>query len=162
MSSLPQFGGTNGVAELNAGQPGSALHAANQARYIVRVIEGADDANAVPQALPQQNVVFEDRLGYRAAIVVWEGSLKVISDAVRQVIYSQLNQYKHGSALVGGVLGPPVPSQMKPTTLINSFGSVLSTRATLVDWTESGVRALSGSAPYTLIVPILRLVFKKL
>lgn len=161
MASLPQFGGTNGVVELNAGQPGSLLHTADQARYTVNVIEGADAAAVVPQGLIQQNVTFEDNLGFRGAMVVWDGMLKVVSDAVRQAIYSQLNQYLHGSAMISGTLGSPSPTQMKPTRLVNALGSVLSERAKLADWTSGRVMALSGSSPYTLMVP-LRIVFKKL
>jgi len=161
VAGTPQFGGTNGVVELNAGQPGSALYVANQARYVVNVLEGADVAAVVPQALVQQNITFEDKLGFRGSMVVWQGMLKTVSDAVRQAIYSQLNQYLHGSALSSGVLGSPVPSQMKPTRLTNAFGSVLSERAVVADWTGGQVRTMSGSSPYTLIVP-LRIVFKKL
>jgi hypothetical protein len=161
MASLPQFGGTNGVIELNAGQPGSLLHGADLARYTVNVIEGADAAAVVPQGLIQQNVTFEDNLGFRGAMVVWDGMLKVASDAVRQAIYSQLNQYRHGSPLVGGTLWAPNPTQMKPTRLVNAFDSILSERAKLEDWSSGRVMALSGSSPYTLMVP-LRIIFKKL
>lgn len=161
MSSLPQFGGTNGVVELNAGQPGSALYVADQARYVVSVIEGADIAAVVPQGLVQQNITFEDKLGFRGSMVVWQGTLKVVSDTVRQTIYAQLNQYMHGSAMVSGVLGAPSPGQMKPTRLVNALGSILSERATIVDWTSGQVRSMNGSSPYILICP-LRIVFKKL
>ena len=162
MASTPQFGGTNGVTELNAGQPGSARATSNYARYVVRVIEGADEATVVGQAVVQQNVNFEDRLGYAGTRVVWEGSLKVSSDTVLGAIAGQLNKYRHGSGRTSGVLDGPDPTQMRPTKLTNSFGRVLSERAVVDDWSMSGVATLFNAAPFTLIVERLRIVFKLL
>lgn len=162
MAATPQFGGTNSVVELDAGQPGSSRYAANTARYVLRVIEGADRATVVGQPVVQQNVLFEDRLGYAGSRVVWEGSLKVTTDAVLGEIAAQLNRYLHGSSRTNGVLDAPDPRQMRPTRLTNSFGRVLSENATVEDWSMSGVQTLHNAAPFTLIVATLRIVFKRL
>jgi len=162
MSATPQFGGSNGVTELDAGQPGSGRATSNDARYVVRVIEGADQATVVGQAIVQQNVTFEDRLGYAGTRVVWEGSLRVSSDTVLGAIQEQLNKYLHGSGRSSGVLGGPDPAQMRPTKLTNNFGRVLSERAVVEEWSMNGVGTLFNASPYTLIVEKLRIVFKLL
>ena len=162
MSATPQFGGTNGVTELDAGQPGSALYIANDARFYIKVIEGPDEATKVDQAVVQQNVAFEDRLGFSGSRVAWEGILKVDAEATRAAIVSQLNRYKHGSSRTSGVLDPPDPRQMRATKLTNAFGTVLSEKAVLEDFSMGELFTLHGGGAYTLIHPKVRIVFKKL
>lgn len=162
MATVPQFGGTNGVDELDLGQPGGARAAANSARYVVQVHQQPDRTTAVDQKVVQQNIAFQDVLGYDLGEVQWIGTLKVINDATLQAIVSDLNKAKHGSARVAGELAAPNPAAVQPTVLKNSFGSTLSTKAVIRDWSFDGpVKTLSGGAPYTLIVG-LRVVFKLL
>lgn len=158
----PQYGGTGGVPELDVGQPGSARDGAGTARYVVRVLEQPDRATVVNQPVVQQNVSFEDNLGFSAGRVIWEGSLKVDSDARLGAIESELNRYLHGSARVDGVLGPPNPAYLKPTRLTNALGRVLSESARLEGWTFQGpVQKLHNAGTFNYLVP-LRVVFKML
>jgi len=162
MATSPRFGGTNGVDELDLGQAGGARRANNQAFYTMHVHEGPDRTAVVDQKIVQQNVAFEDRLGFEQARIVWSGDLRVSSDAVLGAIVSDLNRAKHGSARFSGLLAAPWPGAMNPTELTNSFGRVLSKLAALEDWSFDGpVRTMSGGGAFTLIVG-LRVVFKLL
>ncbi len=157
-----QFGGTNAVALMNIGQPGSAYAGSGAALYLLRVIEGADRARVVEQAIDQQNVAFQDQLGFAGTRVIWSGNVKVGTDAVLGTITAQLNRYKHGSSRTDGLLDPPDPRQMRPTRLTNSFGRILSERAVIDGWSMGEVSTLHNGAPYTLIARDLRIVFKLL
>jgi len=150
------------VDELDAGQPGSERYAENTARFTLKVIEGADEATRVDQAVVQQNVAYEDRLGFTSGRVVWQGSLKTSTEDVRAAIVGELNRYKHGSSRTNGVLDPPDPRQMRATRLTNAFGTILSEQAVLEDFSMGEVFTLHNSAPYTLIHPKVRIVFKRL
>lgn len=162
MATVPQFGGSNGVDELDLGQPGGARAATPTARYVVQVTENPDKATSVDQKVVQQNAAFRDVLGFDFGDVIWTGTLKVTTDAVLQAIKSDLNKAKHGSARVAGDLTAPSTAAVQPTVLKNSFGSTLSNKAVLHDWGFDGpVRTLSGSSPFTLLVK-LRVVFKLL
>ena len=162
MASTPQFGGTNSVPELNAGQPGSSRYAANQARYVVRVTQEPDRVARVEQKIPQQNVTFEDRMGFEHGLVTWEGTLKTDNDTTMQAIFNELNRALHGSGMLSGSLSAPSPSYMRPTVLKNSFGTVLSNDAVMVDWaTDGAARTITGAAPFILLVG-LRITFKRL
>jgi len=162
MATVPQFGGTNGVDELDLGQPGGTRHGNNTARYVVQVYQQPDKTTAVNQKVVQQNIAFQDVLGYDLGEVRWRGTLKVSTDAVLQAIVSDLNKAKHGSARVAGELAAPSPAAMQPTVLKNSFGSTLSTKAVVADWSfDDPVKTLSGGAPFTLLVG-LTVMFKLL
>lgn len=162
MATVPQFGGTNGVAELDIGQTGGALATAQDARYVVQVTQQPDQTTTVDQKVVQQNVAFQDVLGYELGEVIWNGTLKVKTDAILQGIVSKLNEAKHGSVRISGSLAAPNPAAMQPTILKNSFGSTLSNSAVIRNWSFDGpVKTLSGGAPYTLLVG-LRVVFKLL
>ncbi len=162
MSTTPRFGGTNGVDELDLGQAGGARRSNNAAFYTMQVHEGPDRAAVVDQKIVQQNVAFEDNLGFEQARIVWSGTLKVSNDATLGAIVSDLNRAKHGSARLAGALAAPSPTAMKPTQLVNSFGRTLSNNAVLEDWSFDGpVKAMSGGGAFTLIVG-LRVVFKLL
>jgi len=153
MPATPQFGGTNGVPELDMGQPGSARAAGNTAKYVLQVLESPAEVTRVPQKVPQQNVAFEDNMGFDSGAAEWRGTLKVSSDAVLGAIYSDLDRFQHGSSRVAGQLAAPSPLYIKPTRLTNSFGRVISESATLESWrTDGPVKRLSGSEPYLYAV----------
>ncbi len=161
MATTPQFGGTNGVAELDLGQPGGSRYNAT-ARYTVQVHQQPERTAVVDQKIAQQNVAFQDNLGFEQGRVLWSGTLKVTTNAVLQAIVSDLNKAKHGSARVSGSLGPASPAAIKPTVLKDFDGTTLCNQAVLEDWSFDGPRRrLSGDALFTLLVG-LRVVFKLL
>jgi len=155
MAATPQFGGTNGVAEMNIGQPGSARAEANTARFVLHVIENPEEATKVPQKVPQQNVAFEDNMGFDAGGVEWRGTLKVSAIPIWRAIASDLNRYLHGSARTGGTLAAPLLNYLRPTRLTDFWGNVMSEAATVADWRSGQLRRLSGSDPYTYALDLM-------
>jgi hypothetical protein len=161
MATTPQFGGTNGVAELDLGQPGGARYNVS-ARYTVQVVQQPERTAVVDQKLVQQNVAFMDNLGFELGRVLWTGTLKVNNNATLQAIVSDLNRAKHGSARVGGNFLPPSLQYIRPTVLKDFDGTTLCNQAVLEDWSFDGPRKrISGDALFTLLVG-LRVVFKLL
>ena len=154
MATYPQFGGTNGVAELDVGQQGSARRAANQATYPGYVIEGAVKAPEVVNALMQQGLSYIEVMSYQEQEVVWHGTLRVASAAIRAAIRSDLAKYKYGQTITDGVSSPYNSAWVQPTLLADAYGTILSTRAKLVGYNWGDFTALSGSAYYTIAVPL--------
>ncbi|MEK6798030.1 MAG: hypothetical protein AABZ12_03615 [Planctomycetota bacterium] len=162
MAATPQYGGTNGVPEVNLGQPGSARAAGNTARFTLRVLEGSDQAIRVPQAVVQQNVTFADNLGFREGEVEWAGTLRVDTPTTLDAVRNELNRYKHGSARVSGALTAPDPTYMRPTKLTDSFGNVLSLTAQLAEWSFTTPVNKLHQGGYFLYAVGLRVRFKLL
>jgi len=156
MPATPQFGGTNGVPELDMGQPGSGRAGNNTAKYVVQVLESPSEVVRVPQKIPQQNVSFEDNMGFDSGHAVWNGTLYVTTDAVLGAIYSDLDRLKHGSGRTAGYLGPAYPLYVRPTRLTNFHGRILSESATLDDWRTNGrVARISGNAIFNYAVGMM-------
>ena len=154
MPSTPQFGGTNGVPELDAGQVGSARRAANEAYWTVRVRVGADKVASAQHALPGQARVFRSTQGRTGQTVTWEGNLKLKDGVVFEALRKELDAYRHGG------IDEPDPNNIKSTTLKDRDDQTLSTRAVLTDWEfTTDVRTITGDANYTRIVG-LRVTFE--
>jgi hypothetical protein len=134
---------------MDIGQPGSARATANTARFVLHVIENPEEATTVPQKVPQQNVAFQDNMGFDSGGVEWRGMLKVSTITVWRAIAAELNRYRHGSGRTNGTLQAPLLNYIRPTRLTDFWGNVMSEKATVAEWRSGQIRRLSGSEPYT-------------
>ena len=132
MAGLPGFGGTNGVPELDAGQPGSGRDGSGLVAYRPHFILHEPEVADVEQAAPEQNVVLVNRLGFRGQKFTWEGQAKFKDASEITKLRSVLNQFLTGSAIVAGVLGSPGspdPSYLQPTQLLDASGELVAAKA---------------------------------
>lgn len=150
MADAYQFGGTNGVAKLNIGTPGSARAAANQAEYRPNVIGGRIEINRVVNELPQQGETFVDNLGFAGQMIRFAGILKVATDTVLAAIEAELSLFTTGQTITAGVRGQVVASRMKSTTLANGSGRVLADKAIMLEPEWGRQRTITSSAYFTL------------
>lgn len=144
--SIPQYGGVGGVPELDLGQDGSARQASGDAEYIVRVVEGPDVALIVTLRFAQLNFTTEDNLGFDSAQVIWHGTLKMKNATVRRAMINHMNKFRHGSDRTTGSLGAVDLSFIQPTTLIDAFGTAITTRARMSTWKLGDTESLFNSS----------------
>ena len=142
----PKFGGSNGVPELDIGQEGGTRATEGDAKTTINVIPGPEESVEVQHALPQQNVVFTDRLGYRGATVTWECTIRAKTNVIFNAIVSELNQLRHGSGrdATTGLLTAPDPTLLRETRLTDYDAIVLNEKAVLSDWRPRGRRMASS------------------
>lgn len=145
-SGHPKFGGALGVVALDLGQAGGTRAATSVARATIRVVTGDDEFAVADHHLPAQNVTFRDVLGYQGRTIVWECVLRFINAVMFQSVVSELNRYLHGSVRFTGVLGPPSPSQIRPTLITDSDGTAMG-NAALIAWRLTGRRMTSAEWP---------------
>ena len=144
------------MPELDMGQPGSARLASNAAKFVLHVLESPAEVTRVPQKVPQQNVAFEDNMGFDSGGAEWRGTLFVSTDNVLGEVYSDLDRFKHGSARSAGYLTAPNPVYLRPTRLTNFHGRIVSEAATVEDWrTEGPVMRISGNALFNYAVRMM-------
>ena len=157
----PQFGGTNGVPELDLGQEESPRAAADAA-YNPNVLVGEPKIGEVENPLTQQNVTVTDHLGFRGRTFRWSGMLRAKDDATLEAIESELHAAKSGQALTAGVPGPFDGTKIKATRLTNKAGRVLSEKAIVKQYTFGRQRNITtGGSAMTIAVP-LTIVFEGL
>ena len=125
---------------LDIGQPGGTRYGSGLARFTAHVITGADEVHTVEHALPQQNVVFRDNLGYAGRTVRWRGLINANSYATLNAIFSELDSYRHGSLRQDGVLQTPDPSRLVETQLTDADGTLIAARAVIEKWSIAGRR----------------------
>jgi len=154
MATYPQFGGSNGVAELDIGQKGSARRAANQATHPAKVREGAIKAPEVVNALMQQGLSYVEIMSYQEQEVIWTGTLRVASAAIRAAIRSDLAMYRYGQTITDGVPSTYNRLWVQPTLLADAYGTILSVRAKLIDWAWGDFSSVTGGPYYTIAVPL--------
>jgi hypothetical protein len=162
MAATPGYGGTNGVAELDLGQPGSARYLAGTARYIVTMKMDAEETREVVNKIPQQSVAFHDHLGPIARFYLWEGTLKVIDIDTLHEIEDEISQARDGYARSNGVLGAFDPAAVRATRLRDGFDKIVSERARIADHAFVGrVSRLSTDTTFGYVVG-LRVRFRTL
>jgi len=148
LPATPQFGGTNGVSELDLGQLGSSRRAALTALFTLQEHEGADEIAQVFHSIPQQRVVFRDVIGFTGRAVTWRGTLKCNNDATLAAIEAELSAKLHGGATAD-------IAQVRETRLTNVYGRIVSERACLESWSfQERARKITGSGPYTILVAL--------
>ena len=149
MAATPGFGGTNGVAELDLGQPGSARETAQTARYSVHVNRGPQDPGMTVHKLSEQPVSFVEHTGFAGQEVTWNGLLKVATMEVYKAIVSELSEYQTGQSIdANGNYGAVAPAKMKATKLTDYFGTVVAARATMARAVLGRVHKLSNDETY--------------
>lgn len=148
MAYTPQFGGTNGVPELDIGQEGSARRGAGTAMAVVQVTPRGTLARTVETPLPQQNVVFADVLGFEDKPTIWRCSIRTTTAALMNTITNEIAAYLDGQLYTAGVGRAAFNENLvKPTRLRDNHGNVLSDDATLKNFeTITPIRRISGSA----------------
>lgn len=158
----PQFGGTNGVTELDIGQAGSPTLAAGNLSYAANVRVGRASQPRVINAIPKQEITFVEDLGWQGQIVTWSGLMRIKDLARWQSLYSNLNFYTTGSEVASGVRGSYEASTLAPTKLVDTLGLILSTTAIMIDYQLGGrIQRLSGDPNYTYATQ-LSLIFRML
>jgi hypothetical protein len=162
MAATPQFGGTNGVPEIDMGQDGSARQSAGTALFRPNVLIGADDTRVVAQHLTQQNFAFRDNLGFTGKPVVWAGLLKVNTNATLHLIMNELNRYRHGSGRSGGLFTAPSVVYLRPTRLTDFDGTLITEAAALRDFQWRGRRKHISSGGALTMAVAMNLVFEVL
>lgn len=147
MPYTPQFGGTNGVPELDIGQVGSSRRSAGTAMAVVQVTERGTQARTVENPLPQQNVVFSDELGFADKATIWRASIRTTTAALMATILNEIASYRTGQLYTAGVGHAAFDAtRIKPTRLTNNWGTVVSDHATLKDYeTVTPVKRITGS-----------------
>jgi hypothetical protein len=155
MAATPQFGGTNGVAELNLGQVGSARRAAGMAVYTLNVLEGDDEVSDVESHPRKQDVTFSEHLGWNGATVRWVGMIKVADSTELEAIRSELSVARYGRTITNGVRGAFDAARIAATRLTDSFGKILgeSCRLRRAEFTGR-VQTISATPGMTLQVPL--------
>ncbi len=162
MPFFPQFGGTNGVAELDVGQKGSTRRSSGLVHYAANVILHEPQVDEVLHGVPQQNVAFQDRLGWRGDMVTWTGGCRIKNSTEFANLRSVLSQYRTGSTVNSsdGTRGSPDKTFFKPTFMADFFGEALGSKAIMTGYRFDGrVSRISGSAAYSLWVN-LTIVFR--
>jgi len=143
---LPQYGGTNGVPELDIGQAGSTRRGNNTAWSTVRVIENPAEPESVVNPMPQQRANFRDLLSAGQSRVQWACTLKTDGNATRRTIISELRLYASNVVYA------------RETRLTDTAGGIISERAVMLAPVFGQVMKLSGSGNFTQLME-LRLMF---
>jgi hypothetical protein len=156
MAGTPRFGGTNGVTEMDIGQPGIAggLYANNQAHFTVKVFYGAPQVREALHTLPQQDQAYMDRLGWSGEIVRWQGIIRFDTVARIHTVKSRLQQYRTGQSInsTTGVRSARDTSFLSPTILEDVYSNAHASAAVLRDFVWGGnFRASQGSATFNYI-----------
>jgi hypothetical protein len=165
MASYPQFGGTNGVPELDIGQAGSARRTANKAQYAVQVLRRPPAVRSVVHQVPQQHVRYRDLLGWSGESVTWQGSVRVKDTTEIAALANELYRFRTGFTrnATTGVPSPTDLSVLAPTLLTDAFGIALGEQAVL-DGYQFGenFRRITGDAGWlywntlTVVFEVLR------
>jgi len=163
MATLPQYGGTNGVPELDIGQPGSSRYTDSKVLYTVGVILGPPEMRQTVHELPEQNKVYMGQLGAAGSLVTWDGTIKIKDNTELGALMSELHRFLTGSTLntVTGVVGAPNTGLTKPTLLKDGRGLALSATGRMLDYrfTER-IRKVQTTG--WMWISRLRVVFKTL
>ena len=151
------------MPDLDIGQPGSARLTAKEACFMCHVLLGREEQKSVVNAIPQQAAVIEDVMGPGEIWWRWSGSLKVDAVATLYEIEDLCRQLKHGYARSGGAVGVFDPNNIQATTLKDSSGTTLSTRARIDGFNRSPeIHKLYGNAVYGYLVKNFTVTFRGL
>lgn len=158
MATVPQYGGTNSVTELDVGQPGGTLNP-TLAWYVVRTQQQGAEAVVTDQRLPQQVAGFVDIQGPLGGVHVWSGNLKVATVDTFRVVRSNIERALHGHPVnADGSWGAFAADEIRPTTLIDGLGQTISLAAKLVQYRMGEQFTLTG--PTFFYLTRLSLIFK--
>jgi len=153
MANKPQFGGTNGVSELDVGQEGSTRRSSSKAWATLKVVMGPPQTRDVKHALPQQTATYVERMGWAGQAVTWTGFVKLKDKDELAALISHLSQYRTGQTInaTTGARSAVDVGKMAPTKLADILGVVLSDNAVMTNVRFGELRKLtSGSSPYTI------------
>lgn len=144
------------MPELDLGQLGGTRQLAGDALFSGHVIPGGDITADVDHKLPQQNLVFRDRLGYFGGLFRIEGILRAKTAVIFETILGEIDQRKHGSLRdgPGGALLPPVLSMLKETQLTDSAGVVLAVSSVVDGWRATGRKMRDGKGVWAVMMPL--------
>lgn len=144
MAATPNFGGTNGVTELNIGQKGSTFEQGGVALYEA-IEQGFDDEiSNVVSRVPQGSMSFVETMGWTSSIVVWTGKLWTTNDALMSTIESLVSLLSTGQTVsIAGVRGAMDVTQRVGTQLVNGDGRTISENAIMMPpvWGKRGTLA---------------------
>ena len=143
MAGLPQIGGGNGVAELDFGQPGSALNVAGTVKSTCKVIVGDLTINEDQVQLPEADGTFNEIVAFTGQRVVIEALMQALTDADLNSVEREIETYRYGrthNADGTRTRSEATLTKAKPTTLIDSFGRTLTTRARIIAYQRIGRR----------------------
>lgn len=138
----PKYGGTNGVPELDLGQPGGALHTAGSAHATLQTIVDGDEAMVTTTHLPELHATYEQVHGYSGTSVVWEGVLraKATPGASLDEIEANINSYRTGQLRAASGTVTAATERLAPTRLTDGYGARTWETARLVRFTRIGPR----------------------
>lgn len=151
MANTPQFGGTNGVPELNIGQAGSARLSSSLVRFRAHVLRQEPEVAEVVHGTPQQNAAFYDRLGWRGGMATWYGTVVIKNTDELHDLVSELHKFRTGSTIdqTSGVHSAPDKTYLQPTILKDVYGLALASKAILVGYRfGENFHVVSGVAGY--------------
>lgn len=155
MATLPRYGGSNGVEELDLGQPGGSRAAANTARYVVRMRETESDTRVQFNQIPQIAGSYVDIQAPGGRSFEWTGNLKVDAIATLAAIKGDLNKAVHGHDLgASGTYQTFDLDAVQPTQLLDSFGNTESTAAKATSYRLGAIRRITGDANFNYLVPL--------
>jgi hypothetical protein len=150
----PGFGGTNGVTELDLGQPGSARRTAKKAHYTVeRVVLGPTRTGTVLHKVTGQDMTFAENLGFAGQDVSWQGTLRIKDDTELAALRSHIQEYLTGQTIdADGKRSAKDVTKVAPTTLTDSGGKAISDKAKMIDPVSWGPKtAISTNADYAYL-----------
>lgn len=129
MAYNPGYGGSNGVAEFDIGQPGSASRTGNTRFWVGRVSIGQWEESQQLNTIPKQNVTFTEDLGFRGQSVQWIGRVKVVNAVGQASLWSHLNLFMTGQSITAGVRSARDASYLATTRLVDGFNNIMSATA---------------------------------
>lgn len=156
MAGTPQFGGTNGVPEINLGQPGTTRYTDDpkKAHYRVNVHRRPPEVAQVQHGLPQQNVAFVDQLGWRGEIVTWVGSIVVKDSTQLGLLVSELSLFLTGCSVDAstGVRTQVDTSYLAGTVLKDAYGIAMASKAIMAGYQfHDNWQVVSGSSQWAYL-----------
>lgn len=145
MAQTIQFGGTNGVPEIDFGLPGGTLHGAGNARSTMALIEGQVMAPAQQVAMPDQNFTAVARGGFHGQVLTADGQFVLASHALMNTLLDNIEDRRSNASL------------MQPTRLVNNNTARTWTAVILDDFQPAGARRLTAQS---YVVLLYRILFK--
>ena len=133
MAAAPTFGGTNGVPELDIGQPGSVRYLAKKMSYTAKVLRRPPNKNTIVHSFPEQICSYENRLGWSGETCTWEGNIRVENTTEIGNLISELTRFDSGFTVdaTTGVHSLASLTLQAPTILKDAYGIAMGSRCVM-------------------------------
>ena len=156
MAGTPQYGGTNGVSEINLGQPGSARYTGTPklAHFRAHVLRRPPEVVQVQHGIPQQPYAFSDNLGWRGQVAMWEGSIVVQNATQLAALESELSLFLTGCSIspTTGARSQINTTYLAGTVLKDAYGVVMASKAIMTGYQfRDRWQRVSGSSQWTYL-----------